>query len=86
MKKANLILKINLTKHMTKEEISEQAWKECSRKDCFNPTSYRRGIKRFKSSLQREIEKRIEDLEKTDGTIQILECKKFLELLNTVEP
>lgn len=50
-------------------------------------TIYAEAIKQdFKSSLKRRIEERIKDLETTDATVQITENKRFLELLDEVEP
>jgi len=54
-------------------------------------------ISDFKSSLKREIEKRIEELEerlKNENSLleaaythhRVFECRKFLELINAVEP
>lgn len=68
---------------------TEQAWlMHCFQIPKKMPARHasKQAIDDFKSSLKRDIEKRIGDLEKTDGTIQILECKRFLELIETVEP
>lgn len=81
---------------MTDIEKAEQAWKiESFKSD--DPMSFIMGMRGLKSSLQREIEKRIEELQeslKNENSLleaaythnRIFECKKFLELLNTVEP
>jgi len=71
---------------MTQEQKAEQAWEFQAVERALNDGDYLTGISDFKSSLKREIEKRVGDLEKTNATIQILECKRFLESLNTVEP
>lgn len=78
---------------MTDIEKAEQAWVDRAIRSA-NPLSFSAGMIAIKSSLQREIEKRIEELQKRDSPVdywgytkrRIDENKKFLELLNTVEP
>jgi hypothetical protein len=75
----------------------EQAWEFQAVERALNDGDYLTGISDFKSSLKREIEKRIKSLEfdasldYSDESMKIIngkltECIKFLELLNTVEP
>lgn len=94
---------------MTDIEKAEQAWNLKMVKRISEATylvgesnlhsfSYTHGYKMhaedFKSSLQREIEKRIEELEQLalvsdrwhSIDIQIAECRRFIKSLNTVEP
>lgn len=81
---------------MTKEEISEQAWYKKAILSAESMSSdYLIGIQDFKSSLQREIEKKLSILNNQGSTSptaeKILFAKidaynVFLELLNTVEP
>ncbi|HTJ52653.1 MAG TPA: hypothetical protein VL443_24525 [Cyclobacteriaceae bacterium] len=73
---------------MTKEK-AKQAWI-----DLHKGLDYIQGRDDFKSSLKRDIEKRISELEQialvndqwNKIDIQISECKRFLELIETVEP
>jgi len=78
---------------MTQEQKAEQAWEFQAVERALNDGDYLTGISDFKSSLKREIEKRIEELERElkmyipeqdDIKAKITECKRFLELLNTV--
>jgi len=83
---------------MTDQQKSEQAWMEYSKKfgrSVHPKSSSQRTLIDFKSSLKRDIEKRIGDLERHleyDPQLsqilisQINECKRFLELIETVEP
>jgi hypothetical protein len=77
---------------MTQEQKAKQAWINIHK-----GLDYIQGREDFKSSLKREIEKRItlkvkeineskDPIQKTALAIRADECKRFLELLNTVEP
>lgn len=76
---------------MTQEQKAEQAWKTFGwRKPNTTNDKYMEGISDFKSSLKRDIEKEktIDILNENDPYDRgwIAACKRFLELIETVEP
>jgi hypothetical protein len=82
---------------MNNIEKAELSWYSCSIDNSDNQLEFLHGIDMFKSSLKREIEKRIKELEiniksctyAPEKTILIgrkQECYNNLNLINTVEP
>jgi len=70
---------------------AECAWIDFSKKDTFNHVSYRKGIRRFKAALIRDVEKRIKELEEISRIYPVTqthmsELKNFITIIKECKP